>query len=160
MAFDKLAHLENIILDRYIQSTQKSREQYATACKSMPGGVSGGIRIFNPYPLYMTHGQGCKTFDIDGNEYIDCFLCSGALLLGHCHPEVMKTVKEELKNGLLLANPRLLVDCAEFLQSLIPCAEKVRFMNSGTEAALSAVRIARAHTGKNKIIKFYGHYIN
>lgn len=155
---EKLAKLQEKVLDAYFKKTPMSKKVYDRACKSLLGGVSGNTRLMEPYPVYKTRGKGSKEYDVDGNEYVDCFLCAGPLLLGHCHPEVMNGVKRELDRGLLLRNPDLAVECAELLKEIVPCAEKVRFLNSGTEAAMIAVRIARGFTKKNKIIKFYGHY--
>lgn len=124
----------------------------------MPGGVSGNLRYFAPYPLYMAQGSGCTTVDVDGNEYIDCFCCNGPLLLGH-RPNALSTVADKIEAaGALLVNPTLMIECAEALKRVIPCAEHVRFLNSGTEAVMTAVRCARAFTGKDNVVKFYGHY--
>lgn len=155
---EKLAELREKVFQAYMERTSKSKQMYDRACKSLPSGVSGNVRAYEPYPLYTTHGKGSKICDVDGNEYIDCFLCAGPLLLGHCHPEVIEGMKREIDRGLLTYNPDLVVECAELLKEIVPCAQKVRFLNTGTEAVLSAVRIARGFTGKNKIIKFYGHY--
>ncbi len=154
----KLAEFQERVFTEYMVKTSKSKLLYERACKSLQGGITASTRYFPPYPLSMTHGRGSKTYDVDGNEYIDCNLCAGPLLLGYCHPEVMEVMKRELDRGLLLHNPNLAVECAELLKEIVPCAEKVRFANSGTEATLFAVRAARAFTGKNRIIKFYGHY--
>jgi len=158
MKEEKLTELRRRIFEAYTQKTPKSKQLYERACGSFAGGVSGHVKFFQPYPIYMTHGKGSKTYDADGNEYIDCLLCNGPLVLGHCHPEVVEGIRREIDKGLLIYNPALGVECAELLKEIIPCAEKVRFANSGTEAVMFAVRIARAFTGKNKIIKFYGHY--
>jgi len=154
-------HLETLrkqVVADYEQKTPGSRAMFERASKAMPGGTSGNLRFFPPYPLYMTSGQGCRTVDVDGASYIDCFSCSGPLLLGHRHPAVMSALARVEEVGGLVVNPVLMVECAEKLQKLIPCAERVRFLNSGTEAVLTAVRYARAYTGKPKVIKFYGQY--
>ena len=158
MGEEKIEELKGKVYEAYIQRTIKSREMFERACMSLAGGVCGNLRYLQPYPLYMTRGRGSKMWDVDGNEYIDCFLNNGPLLLGHCHPEVMEEIRQESERGLLIYNSDLGVRCAESLKEVIPCAERVRFANSGTEAVMFAVRIARAFTGKNKIIKFYGHY--
>jgi len=158
MKEEKLAELQKKVFDAYMKKTPKSKQMYDRACRTLTGGVSGNTRLMEPYPVYMTHGRGSKEYDIDGHEYIDCFLCAGPLLLGHCHPEVMEGIKREFDRGLLLRNPDLGVECAELLKEIVPCAERVRFLNTGTEADIAVARIARAFTGKNKIIKFYGHY--
>ena len=155
---EKYIELERKVNEAYAQKTPGSKQMYDRAGKAFAGGVSGSSRFFRPYPFYMTHGKGSKTYDVDGNEYIDSFLCNGCLILGHCHPELTEGIKREIERGLLIYNPALGVECAELLKEIAPCAEKVRFANSGTEATMSAVRFARAYTRKNKIIKFYGHY--
>jgi glutamate-1-semialdehyde 2,1-aminomutase len=155
---ERLASLREKVFRAYVDKTPKSKQIYERACRSLLGGVCSSTRFFPPYPFHMTHGRGSKIYDVDGNEYIDCFLSAGPLILGHCHPEVMDAVRRELDRGLLVFNDDLVVECAELIKEIVPCAERVRFANTGTEATLFAVRIARAFTGKNKIIKFYGHY--
>lgn len=158
MKEEKLAQLREKILDEYTRKTPKSRQMYHRACNSLEGGVYSAVQAMWPYPLYMTHGRGSKTYDVDGNEYVDCNLDAGPLILGHCHPEVMEAMKREIDRGLLLCNPDFGIECAELLKEIIPCAEKVAFSNTGSEITVYAVRVARAFTEKNKIIKFYGHY--
>ena len=158
MKQDAMEQLQEQIFEEYAKKTPKSKQMYARASKSLAGGVVGSPKFFYPYPLYMTHGKGSKQYDIDGNEYVDCYLEGGPLVLGHCPPQVMEMVKREFDKGLMVYNSELQIECAELLQEVIPCAEKVRFANTGTEAIINAVRIARAFTGKSKIIKFYGHY--
>ncbi len=106
----------------------------------------------------MARGRGSKTYDVDGNEYIDCNLEAGPLLLGHCHPEVIEAIERVISRGLLLSYPDFGIECAELLREIIPCAEKVVFSSTGSEINVYAARVARAFTGKKKIIKFYGHY--
>ena len=122
------------------------------------GGVSGSVRYFRPYPLHCVGGKGARTIDADGNTYIDHFLCGASLMLGHRAPEIMGALEEARKEGSILLNDPLSTELADLLQETIPCAERVRFLNSGTEAVMSALRIARAYTGKTKVIKFYGIY--
>ena len=142
----------------YVAKTPRSKELFERASRVMPGGASGNLRYYEPYPLYMTHGGSCRTFDIDGGGYVDCFACNGPLLLGHRHPAVLAGVDQLQSVGSMVVNPEILVECAEKLCSVIPCAERVRFLNSGTEAVMTAVRYARAFTGKDKVVKFHGHY--
>jgi len=158
MKEEKLAQLQKKIFDAYTRKTPKSKQMFDRARKSLEGGVYSAVQAMRPYPLYMTHGRGSKTYDVDGNEYIDCNLDAGPLILGHCHPEVMEALKREIDRGLLLCNPDFGIECAELLKEIIPCAEKVAFSSTGSEITVYAVRVARAFTGKNKIIKFYGHY--
>jgi glutamate-1-semialdehyde 2,1-aminomutase len=154
-AFDRSA---SRIIQDYKSRTPKSAALHARAVEYLPGGVSGNLRYFAPHPLYMSGGDGCLTADVDQNRYIDCFLCNGPLLLGHNAEAVVRAIDTARSFGSLVLNPSLLVDCAERLCQLVPCAEKVRFLNSGTEAVMSAVRFSRGFTGRSKVIKFFGHY--
>ncbi|CAN1552390.1 HemL Glutamate-1-semialdehyde aminotransferase [Sphingomonadaceae bacterium] len=155
---ETLAELKSAIFADYRLKTPASRALFDRARHCLPGGVSGNLRFFSPYPLYMRSGEGCVAIDIDDNRYLDCFSCNGPLMLGHRHPSVFAGEAELARVGSLVLNPEILVECAELLQASVPCAEKVRFLNSGTEAVLTAVRLARGYTGKPKIVKFYGHY--
>ena len=148
---------EQVVAD-YERKTPGSRALFERATKALPGGVSGNLRYFPPYPLYMSSGKGCRTIDVDGAAYIDCFSCNGPLLLGHRHPAVMSGMARLEAMGSLIVNPEIMVECAEKLKQVIPSAERVRFLNSGTEAVMSALRYARAYTRKPKVVKFYGHY--
>ena len=154
----KLEDLRGEIYRDYKTRTPKSKALHERAARSLAAGVSGNLRYFPPYPLYMTHASGSKTFDVDGNSYIDCLMGNGPMLLGHRHPDVDASIRQHQDKGSLIFNPDIVVECAELLQELVPCAEQVRFLNSGTEAVFTAVRIARAFAQKNKIVKFYGHY--
>lgn len=158
MREEKLSELKEVIFRAYMEKTPKSRQMYDRAQKSLAGGLAGNGSLYQPYPLYMKNARGSKTYDVDENEYIDCFLCAGPLILGHCHPEVMERIGMEIDSGLLIHNPHLAVECAELLKEIVPCAERVRFVNTGTDACMYAVKFARAFTGKNKIVKFYGHF--
>lgn len=153
-----LDHLRAEIFSEYRKTTKGSADLFARAQAVLPGGVSGNLRFFAPYPLYMSGGQGSRTTDVDGNSYIDCFSCNGPLMLGHRPPSVEKAIDQSRTVGSLVLNPKLMIECAELLRDTVPCAQSVRFLNSGTEAVLSAVRCARAFTKRDKIIKFFGHY--
>jgi len=146
------------IQQMYRQRTPRSAELYSRASKALAGGTTGNLRHFPPYPLYFVTGSGSEIVDVDENRYVDCFLCNGPLLLGHRHPAVVASIRAYEEAGSLLVNPPLAVDVAELIQQAVPCAERVRFLNSGTEAVLTAVRLARAFTGRTKIVKFLGHY--
>jgi len=122
--------LANIAAD-YDNSTPNSRKVFERASRVLPGGVSGNLRYFAPYPLYMRGGKGARTIDVDGNSYIDCFLCNGPLLLGHKHPSVVEAIARAADYGPLVLNPDILTQCAEELCDLIPCAARVRFHNGG-----------------------------
>jgi glutamate-1-semialdehyde 2,1-aminomutase len=155
---DSMEKLRSMIFADYIEKTPSSSSMFNRAKQFMPGGVSGNLRFFAPYPLYMASGQGSKTYDVDGNEFIDCFSMNGPLLLGHNHPAQLEALEKMKGKGFLLLNPEIMVECAELITKVIPCAERVRFLNTGTEAVMSAVRIARGYTRKTKILKFFGHY--
>ncbi|MEQ1756198.1 MAG: aminotransferase class III-fold pyridoxal phosphate-dependent enzyme [Micropepsaceae bacterium] len=158
MTGSALTRLEQEIHVAYGARTSASRAWHERACKSLVGGVSGTVRYFRPYPLYFQHGQGAHTTDLDGNDYVDCFLCGACLLLGHRAPEIMAAIAETFGAGSLVLNPTLSTELAESIQALVPGAERVRLLNSGTEAVMSALRFARAFTGRPKIIKFAGTY--
>ena len=146
------------IFSDYRERTPATFSMFERAKKVMPGGVSGNLRYFSPYPLYMKSAQGCRTVDMDDNVYIDCHSCNGPMLLGHQHPAVVAEISKARELGSMPLNPDLLIECAELIVEVIPSAERVRFVNSGTEAVMSAVRYARGYTGKDKILKFYGNY--
>jgi glutamate-1-semialdehyde 2,1-aminomutase len=155
---DALGGLTARVHADYRALTPGSEALFRRAARVLPGGVSGNLRYFAPHPLYMSGGEGAWTQDVDGHRYIDCFLCNGPLLPGHNHPSVRQMLEKHRQTGSLVLNPALLVACAEKICALVPGAEQVRFLNSGTEAVLTAVRYARAYTGRHKILKFYGHY--
>jgi glutamate-1-semialdehyde 2,1-aminomutase len=121
--------------------------------------ASRGPATFGGAPPYMTHGRGSRLYDADGNEYIDWMMAFGALPLGHAHPVIAETIAREAARGTHFATAlEVEVEVAEMLVKLLPHAGKVRFANTGTEAAMAAFRLARGLTGRRKIIKFEGHY--
>lgn len=137
----------------------KSRELYAMAKRIIPGGVHSNVRWIDPCPLYFSKGKGSKIWDINGNKYIDCVVNYGALILGHGDPDVNKAVKRELRNGLTSGvDTKLSFDVAKKLEDISPCAEMVKFANTGTEAVMHAIQIARGYTKKERIIKAEGNY--
>jgi len=140
-------------------NSKKSALLYERAKEMIPGGVNSNSRFIPPYPPFIERGKGSKVYDVDGNEYID-YLCGyGPLLLGHLPPRVMEAVKEQLEKGVLFGMcHELEVKVAEKIIKHVPCAGMVKFSNTGTEAVLHALRIARAYNGRDKIIKFSGHY--
>lgn len=154
----QLEEIQQAIFSAYQQRTPTSALLYERACKSLAGGTTGNLRYFQPYPFYEKGGEGSRVYDVDDNEYIDCFLCNGPLLLGHNHPAVLASIEKYKSTGPLVVNPAIIIDAAELVQETVPCAERIRFLNSGTEAVIMAVRYARAYSGKSKVIKFYGHY--
>ena len=132
------------------------------AQRVLPGGVNSPVRAFKAVggsPVALVKGRGCKVWDADGREYIDFLASWGPLILGHSHPKVVKAVREEAEKGLSfgLTNPHE-VRLAQLVVEMVPSVEKVRFVNSGTEATMSAVRLARGVTGRKYVLKFEGCY--
>jgi glutamate-1-semialdehyde 2,1-aminomutase len=142
--------------------SRQSSALYERARKVLVEGVSSASRgpvSFAPHPPYMRRGEGARLWDVDGNEYIDWMLCFGALPLGHAHPKIVEMVRREIAGGTHFATAlEVEVEVAELLVKILPDVDKVRFANTGTEAAMAAVRLARGLTGRRKIIKFEGHY--
>ncbi|TNF48277.1 MAG: glutamate-1-semialdehyde-2,1-aminomutase [Bacteroidetes bacterium] len=143
-------------------SRKTSEELFEKSKTYFPGGVNSPVRAFKSVdgnPLFIKKGDGCRIWDEDNNEFID-FCCSwGPLILGHNHPEVFKKVVETMQNGASFGAPtRLENELAELILNRNPFIEKIRFVSSGTEAVMSALRLARGYTGKNKVLKFEGCY--
>lgn len=138
----------------------KSAELLERARQSLAGGVSSEFRKYNhPHAIFYSHASGSRVYDVDGNEYIDFTLSQGPMLVGHNHPHVVKRVEEYARNGQLYAGQHLLeIELAEKLQKMIPSAELMRFCLDGSEAVQTALRVARAKTGKQKFLRFEGHY--
>ena len=141
---------------------QRSARLYATARKLIPGGVNSPARAWSAVggePLFIARGTGSRLWDADGNEYID-YVCSwGPLILGHAHPEVVAAVKAAADSGTSFGAPTEAEnELAEMVVDAFPSIDMVRFVSSGTEAAMSALRLARAFTGRDKIVKFRGGY--
>ena len=149
----------SFIIDEYIRKHPKSAEIYESARDLFPGGVTHDTRYASPFPIYVTHGQGPLKWDVDGNEYVDYVCGHGALLLGHSHPAIASVVASQMTKGTHLgASTELELRWAKAIKTLMPYVEKMRFHSSGTEATLMAFRLARAYTGKNKIVKFQDHF--
>jgi glutamate-1-semialdehyde 2,1-aminomutase len=145
-------------IETYEKRTPRSRQAHQKALSLLPLGVASNYRAYDPYPLFARDGQGGHLHDIDGNEYIDFNLCFGALMAGHCHPAVMKAVAEKLRTGTMFGMPHDLEwELAAEICSRFP-VEMVRFSNSGTECTMHAVRLARAATGRDRIVKMEGAY--
>ncbi len=120
---------------------------------------SRGPSNYGAYPIFMERGRGSRIFDVDGNEYIDWMMGFGALPLGHAHPEIVEAIVEAAGTGAHFATATPVeLEVAEMLQKIVPNAERVRFANTGTEAMMAAIRLARGVTGRPKILKFEGHY--
>ena len=143
-------------------NTQKSDSIYNEAVTVMPGGVNSPVRAYRNVgrnPLFIEKGKGSKIYDIDGNEYID-YICSwGPNILGHCYPKVIEEVKKACDNGLTFGAPtEKEVVLAELIREIMPSMEVLRMVNSGTEAVMSAIRVARGFTKRDMILKFKGCY--
>ena len=147
------------VLDTYRALHPKSAALYERARAVIPGGITHDGRHLTPFPVYVDRAQGSHKWDVDGHEYVDYWMGHGALFLGHCHPAVVKAIQEQAARGTHLgACHELEVRWAELVSKLIPSAEMVRFTMSGTEATHLALRIARAYTGRPKVVKFQGHF--
>ncbi len=147
------------IVQAYRGANPKSEALYARAEKTIPGGITHDIRHLRPFPLYVERAQGSRKWTADGQELIDYWMGHGALFLGHNHPQVMRAVAEQAARGTHYgACHELEVRWAEWVTRLVPSAEKVRFTASGTEATHLAMRLARAFTGREKVLKFEGHF--
>ena len=145
--------------DEYRRLTPSSRAQWERGRETMPGGVIKGFYYMPPHPLYAARAEGCHLWDLDGRRYVDFFNHATTMVLGHNHPAVVAAVRSELGKGLGLGGPNpKAAAVARELVGRVPSVEKVRFVNSGTEASLVAARIVRATTGKPKVAKFEGSY--
>jgi glutamate-1-semialdehyde 2,1-aminomutase len=137
----------------------KSEDLFKKAKNYLPGGVDSPVRAFKPYPFFADKAEGPFIYDVDGKDYLDYCLAYGPLVLGHANPLIMGSVHKQLLMGSAYGVPtESEINLAKEIIKRIPCAEMVRFVNSGTEATMSAIRLARAFTGKNKIVKFDGAY--
>jgi glutamate-1-semialdehyde 2,1-aminomutase len=137
----------------------KSEQLYTRACKVLAGGVNSPVRFYDPYPFFATAARGSKITTADHQTYLDYCMGYGALLLGHGHPSVLDAVKSQLENGTLFCVPtEREIKLAEMLSKVVPCAQIVRLVNSGSEATMHAIRLARAFTKKNDVVKFAGGY--
>ena len=147
------------LLDAYQALTPGSAALAERARGLMPSGLSHDSRNFDPYPIYVDRALGPVKWDVDGNRYVDYFGGHGALILGHNHPAVMAAAHAALEKGTHFgACHELEVRWAELVTKMVPSAERVRFTSSGTEATLLALRLARAFTGRSKLVRFRGHF--
>jgi glutamate-1-semialdehyde 2,1-aminomutase len=147
------------MLRAYQEKTPRSAELARRANELFPSGVTHVGRYLQPHPIYVARACGSRKWDVDGNEYVDYFGGHGALILGHNHPAVVEAVTVQLARGTHYgACHELELEWAELLRQMIPSAERVRFTSSGTEATMLALRLARAYTGRQKVIRFAGHF--
>ena len=153
----------NQILDdqniQYVNKTKNSYRKHDLATKVMPGGNTRTTQWMEPYPFFAENAEGMYINDIDGNHYLDFMLNATTLILGHAHPDIVKTLTQQIQEGTVYSVP---TDgqskLADILVERIPSFEKVRFTNSGTEATMMAIMAARSFTKKTKIAKFEGGY--
>lgn len=149
-------------MQRSVRKDERSRAAYEDAKRVIPGGVNSPVRAFKSVgmtPVFIERGQGSKVYDIDGNEYIDYIASWGPLILGHAHPQVVEALRETAEKGTSFGAPtELETKMAELVCERVPSVESVRMVNSGTEATMTALRLARGYTGRSKIVKFEGCY--
>ena len=142
--------------------TAESERLYREACGLMPGGVSSPVRAFGAvggHPLFIERGEGAYLVDVDGNRYVDYVLSWGPLILGHAHPRVVAALEAAVSRGTSYGAPSPTeLELARLIHDAMPSLELLRFVNSGTEATMSAIRLARAFTGRSAIVKFAGNY--
>ncbi|UOQ92625.1 glutamate-1-semialdehyde 2,1-aminomutase [Halobacillus shinanisalinarum] len=141
----------------------KSEQLYEEAKQHIVGGVNSPSRAYKGVgggtPVYMDHAEGAYFYDVDGQKYIDYLGAYGPIITGHAHPHITEAITNAAKSGVLYGTPTVLENTfAKMLKDAIPSLDKVRFVNSGTEAVMTTIRVARAYTGRNKIIKFAGCY--
>lgn len=147
------------LTEKYAAQRPKSARYFARASNVLAGKVGHDLRYFEPVPLYIEHARGGRKWDVDGNEYVDFLLGNGALLLGHADPDVAEAVTAALSRGAHFGNDHpLQIEWAELVQQLVPSAERIRFVNSGSEATQLALRLARAFTGRSQLLRFEGHF--
>lgn len=144
------------------RSFEKSAAAFDAARKVIPGGVNSPVRAFRAVggvPPFIERGEGSRLYDLDGNSYIDYVLSWGPLILGHAHPEVVEATREAVRKGTSFGAPTVAeTELAQLIIDAVPVVDEVRLVNSGTEATMSALRLARAATGRDKILKFAGCY--
>ena len=140
----------------------QSSKLYEAAQQHIPGGVNSPVRAFKGVggnPIFIDRAAGPHLYDADGNRYIDYVLSWGPLILGHARPTVVEALQQAAERGTSYGAPtQIETELAQLVCDMVPSAEMVRFVNSGTEATMSVLRVARAYTGRNKIIKFTGNY--
>ena len=145
-----------------MKKINKSKALFEEAKDLMPGGVNSPVRAFKNIggsPIFFKSGKGAYIYDEDGNEYIDFIGSWGPLIMGHTHPKIVHAIKNQLEAGTSFGSPtKIESNVAKLIKKCLPSIDKVRMVNSGTEATMSCIRLARGHTGRNKIIKFTGCY--
>ena len=143
----------------YVRRTKKSRAHWEKVKKHIPAGVESNVRLFDPHPFYVKRAKGPYLWDLDGNKIIDFALGYGPMILGHNHPAVVKAVKEQVDKGTMFgASSEMAYEYVGLVKKAMPSIEMFRFANSGTEATMHPLRVARSYTGKEKIAKAEGSY--
>src|ERR1051326_979485 len=141
-------------------SRKKSEELFGEALKYIPGGVNSPVRAFRAVggqPFFVNKAKGAHVWDVDGREYIDYVGTWGPAILGHAHPKIVRAVQQAAEHGTSFGIPNPLeVTMAKLIREAVPAVEKVRMCNSGTEACMSAIRLARGFTGRDQLVKFDG----
>ena len=147
------------IEQRYIDEHPESLSRYNISKHLFPNGVTHDARRLSPFPLYVTQAKGSHKWDVEGNKIIDYKTGHGSMILGHSHPDIVKSVHDAMSLGTQMGSSTdMEIKWGQLVKELVPCAEKVRFQSSGTEAVMMAMRLARAFTGRTKIIKFDDHF--
>lgn len=159
MAEKDAQQIARSIVEGYTQKTRGSAGQNTLAKEYLPGGDTRSATYFNPYPIYMTRGEGCRLYDVDGNCYLDFLNNYSSLIHGHAHPKIVEKAQAQLESGTVLGGPSKVQQLhAAHLKNRMPSLELLRYCNSGTEATLFAMRAVRAYTGRDVIIKMDGGY--
>ncbi|HID23572.1 MAG TPA: aminotransferase class III-fold pyridoxal phosphate-dependent enzyme, partial [Planctomycetaceae bacterium] len=144
---------------KYCERFKKSQELYEQALRTFPGGVTHDLRYMSPFPVYIDRAEGSRKWSVEGHELVDWWSGHGAILLGHGAPAVVEAVRRQMGRGTHPgACHELELRWGSLVQELVPSAEMVRFVNSGTEATMMAFRLARTFTGRRKVLKFRGHF--
>jgi glutamate-1-semialdehyde 2,1-aminomutase len=147
------------ILDEYVRLHPGSARLHEEASRVFPSGVTHDVRYVTPFPIFVERAAGSRKWDVDGNDYVDYVMGHGALFMGHAHPAITAAIVEQAAKGTHYgANHRLELDWGTLVREIVPSAEEVCFTSSGTEATLMAIRLARAYTGRERILKFDQHF--
>src|SRR5205807_7946043 len=144
---------------RYEAAFPNSRKLFDQAKTLFPNGVTHDLRHLEPFPIYIERAQGAHKWDVDGHRLIDYWAGHGSLLLGHSHPAVVEAVRRQMGRATHPgACHELEIEWGRWVRRLVPSAERLRFVSSGTEATLMALRLARLHSGRPRVLKFAGHF--
>jgi glutamate-1-semialdehyde 2,1-aminomutase len=151
--------LAETTLDTYRRLHPESARLYEESLRTFPSGVTHDVRYVHPFPIFIDRAKGSRKWDVDGNEYVCYVMGHGALFMGHAHPQITEAVVEQAQKGTHYGgNSRLELEWGNLVRQIVPSAEELRFTSSGTEATLMALRLARAYTGRDKVLKFDLHF--